>query len=484
MILKKYTFLFWSLCLVQGLAAQYVTGYEINGYEIDVSQRASIVLNFNSAVTAFSVSEKNAPYALSLLDTKTLKIETLREVKKPYTLSVAEGERKHNFVIIYKDSIDFSKQIQDFSDLNTLKAIADSLQHKSDLEAQALLHQKNLFDSLASAADSALTDSNFDNALVDYQKALNISLVDTSGYYYVRQQINYLKKAIPLRNARNEEIKREEEHASEVTYAIDLYNRAQDSVNAGNYNDALTYFRQFISFMDSTSLTSDEYDFGKLVVYSKKKAASIQASIDTIRARQLRGDTLRPQPPIVKNLAPIVVIYYPNPKDPKLDPIYLKYPDIDFHSPPDNQLFDKIDLSQRTKLESSDIKGAKPVYIAETDNNGIRLSCDNLIFKDAKLYIKLTVYNLTPSEFLTGNMLLVKKEYSSSIGILPVYVSAYPIILPNQQKTIVYVCDYQPVAPDGILEFEVNDRLNKTKVKITISGSVYNREQQKFSKPN
>ena len=77
-------------------------------------------------------------------------------------------------------------------------------------------------------------------------------------------------------------------------------------------------------------------------------------------------------------------------------------------------------------------------------------------------------------------MLLVKKEAGSSIGILPVYVSGYPIILPNEQKVIVYVCKYKPIAQEGSLEFEVNDLLNKIRIRMTIPGSIYNREQQKF----
>ena len=473
MALQKSVCLFCCLLIVNFLSAQ-----NISGYEIPVSQRLTTALSFNASVTDFRITERNSPYALSRLDAKSIKIETLHQTNTPYNLIVIEGGRKHEFILVYKEDVDFSKQVQDFSNLNIVKQIADSLQHNKDMPTQDVQLQRNEFDSLINVGDAALADSDYITALDNYKRAHEIKQLDTA-YYYINQQISYLEKEIPIRDSINKQRKLEAEHQRNVEYAVSIYKQAQDSVRFGNFEFASLYFKQFINFIDSLHLTSDQYDFDKMINYANTKVNAIQIHIDTINAKKLRGDTLTPKLPAAINRPDITLIYYPNPKDPGLDTIYKKYPAINFNIPPDNQLFDSIDLSQETKLKSKDIMSATPSAIATTDYNGIRLVCNNIIFKNNKVYFKCMLYNFSSDEYLTGTMLITQRQAGNSVGILPVYISAYPIILPGEQKVIVYVTKDKVIADDSNLEFEISDRLNKNKIKITIPASVYNTQQQK-----
>jgi hypothetical protein len=75
--------------------------------------------------------------------------------------------------------------------------------------------------------------------------------------------------------------------------------------------------------------------------------------------------------------------------------------------------------------------------------------------------------------------LIEKKPDGKIVHILPNYIAGYPIILPYQQKIIVYVTKNKEIPDNENLYFEVIDRLNKVKVGIDIPGTIYNRERQK-----
>lgn len=79
-------------------------------------------------------------------------------------------------------------------------------------------------------------------------------------------------------------------------------------------------------------------------------------------------------------------------------------------------------------------------------------------------------------------MLTWTKRAGNKIKLYPVYLypAFLPIITPGNQAFVIYVCKSYYIGENEKLNFELNDRLNKTKIEITIPGKKYGEEEERF----
>jgi hypothetical protein len=107
--------------------------------------------------------------------------------------------------------------------------------------------------------------------------------------------------------------------------------------------------------------------------------------------------------------------------------------------------------------------------------NNTKLICQGIKFMKEKAYYKLLIQNNDTTDFLTGTMVLNQlKKDGSIVKNYPDYISAFPIVLPGKEFFIVYAAKDLEVSDDETLKFEMNDRLKKIKLGISIPGKAYN----------
>lgn len=328
--------------------------------------------------------------------------------------------------------------------------------------------QQTNYDSVITLGETALIDSDYNGAIQQFTQALAYNQQDDG---YANKQVKYAKYQLNLKDSLNNLTTKVVEQQKNVDSVMAFYTRGKNDLKVLNYTDALTSFKKFVDGIGYIGSTSSQYNFQSLEKFSKAKIADIQAYLARPK------DTTVRKLPDVKSLPSYSIITYYNPKDPKLNYVYKKYPDIDFTQSPENQLFDSLsDYSQENRLISKDVMSAKPATIAESTSNDINLICQDIVFIGSKVYIKLMVKNKSNVEYLTGSMLLtLKGQDGSSVRMLPNYVAGYPIILPGKEKVIVYVTKAKTVSDNDNLSFELSNRLNTSKVTIIIPGSAYNR---------
>ena len=79
-------------------------------------------------------------------------------------------------------------------------------------------------------------------------------------------------------------------------------------------------------------------------------------------------------------------------------------------------------------------------------------------------------------------MLTWTKKAGNKIKLYPLYLfpAFLPIVTPGNQAQVIYVCKSYYVSDNEKLNFELSDRLNKTKMEITIPGKKYGEEEARF----
>jgi hypothetical protein len=175
------------------------------------------------------------------------------------------------------------------------------------------------------------------------------------------------------------------------------------------------------------------------------------------------------------------ILYYPSQKDAELNEVYAKYPEIDFNKPPSTQSFNSfaLDYSHENNLVNNQIIMESPSLNLADSSHNLKITCQGITFKDTNAYFRFLLQNFDTSEFLTGAMLLSCNGNGSTVKLFPGYISAFPVILPSKEKVIVYETKAIDISDEQQLDFEINDRLNKTKLHIQLPGAIYNREKLK-----
>jgi tetratricopeptide (TPR) repeat protein len=333
-----------------------------------------------------------------------------------------------------------------------------------------------LLDSLTSMADIALANQLLEVAMSNYQQAVTLSTGDES--YYLHRQIHYIEQEV----VRQDSLARLQQRAKQVDAAVNAYEQGKEALKYLNYEVALANFNLFLNLADSDMFALSEYNLEPMMKFTTAKVHDIEDYLARKNANTAIVDTSRLVRP--KNETFTTLLFYPNPKDPGLETVYAKHPEIDFNAPPDDQRFDTIaDYSVESKLISREIMSLKPEMNVTDSTSQVKLICQNIEFKGSKVYYKFLVQNYDSTEFLTGKMILTyHRRDGTEIEVLPNYVANFPIILAGRQKVLVYLAKLIPVANDENLTFQMSDRLNRMTLSLSIPGELYNQKQVALSK--
>ena len=388
------------------------------------------------------------------------------EVNKEYSVAVVKAKTAYN-------KNDYVMARGFYVSANSLKPDEAEPKNKiADIDNKlntimALQEQKANYDSVITLGETALIDSDYNGAIQQFSQALTYNQQDDG---YANKQIKYAKYQIALKDSLTNLITKKEEQRKNVDSVMAFYTKGKDDLKVLNYQDALISYKQFVNGVEYIGSTSSQYNFESLEKFSKSKINDIQAYLARPK------DTTVRKLPDIKTLPSYSIITYHNEKDPKLNFVYNKYPDISFEQSPPNQLFDSIsDYGQENKLISKDVMSSTPKTIAEGVSDGINLICQNIVFIGSKTYLKFMIQNTNDSEYITGSMLLTLKiQDGKSIRMLPSYVAGYPIVLAKKEKVIVYVTKTKTISDNDNLSFELSNRLNASKVIVNIPGSAYN----------
>jgi tetratricopeptide (TPR) repeat protein len=345
----------------------------------------------------------------------------------------------------------------------------------SEIETKAAMQKSH--DSLITNGEIALASQEFPLALDNFNQALQSDTLSDDNYY-IRKQVAYIE----YRLKQDETQRNGEEIKKNFDTALNAYNRAKNDLQYLHYENALADLKKFLSITgryDSATLLKSEYSFDRMIKYAKEKVPAIEAYLEKQgQSNVAKNDSLPTELKMYGNYAPM--LYYPNPKDPGLNYVYKKYPEIDFNASPPDQHFDSL-LSYGivNNLIGREIMALKPDLAIVDSIKNVKLVCQNIKFKEPNAYFKFLIMNYDSTEFLTGKMLLtLHKQSGDSINIYPNYVANYPIILPGRQKVLVYVIKSIPVSEGDQLSFKLYDRLNQFQFFMNIPGSTYNVEKK------
>jgi tetratricopeptide (TPR) repeat protein len=402
-------------------------------------------------------------------------LDKINEVNQKYAKLISDAQKAYDLKDYTSARIMFSEasglKPDETGPKNKLAAIDSELAETARVQAI-----QNKSDSLIANGEIAIATQQFPIALDNFRDAKALNLPEQQ--HYLQMQINYVQDQLNIieRQRQSEELHRT------FDTAMKAYKTGKDSLPSHNYAAVLFYYKKFLSIvdnMDSATLESGQYNLSGIIKYVKTEVANIENELAKASVATGNKDTSHViTPKVYGSYAP--TIYYPIQKDPGLNYVIKKYPDIDFYSSPPEQHFDSLlNYSIQSNLIGREIMSYKPDLDLKDSSSGIKLICQNIIFRNGNVYLKLLIQNYDSLEFLTGRMLLSYKSHNmDSVKLYPNYVANYPIVLGGRQKVTVYVAKVIPISDDGNLRFEMIDRLNKLRFIIDIPGAIYNREQK------
>ncbi len=112
-------------------------------------------------------------------------------------------------------------------------------------------------------------------------------------------------------------------------------------------------------------------------------------------------------------------------------------------------------------------------------NGGVKMTLENIAFKDVHTYYKVKIENETNEDFLLGKTYMYwydKNEQAKMIikGSYLTYISFYPIIRPRTSQYIVFVTRSPNVVEDESLVLFIDDRRKeKGGTSIVVPGKYY-----------
>lgn len=395
------------------------------------------------------------------------------ELKKKYALAMSKAKSYY-----LKDDLANASQL--FTEAAHLKPGEEEpkVQLKSIQEKRETLNKTNqinaAFEQKVSEGDSLLILKGYQSAALAYRDALKIK----PSEYYPLTQINYIQAEIrnqqkeKQENAVLEAYRKEEELDQKYRTAL---KRANQAVTDKKYDIAKTAYTEVLSMRPD-----DEYAQQRLKIVNyqmeKENLAKIKKPDEpnaVVTEKKEKADK--------QILDSALMKITPVPYSPA--ELKAKYPAIDFTALPPEQPFNK---GAENSLENAsifrDVLMESPRLDLTASENKIKLTCQGISFEGTNVYLKFLIQNNSKTDFLTGAMMLTwTKKTGNRIKLYPVYLfpAFLPIITPDHQAVIIYVCKSYYINDNEKLDFELNDRLNKSKLEITISGSKYNEEESR-----
>ncbi|MCB0710340.1 MAG: hypothetical protein KDC15_13225 [Chitinophagaceae bacterium] len=343
------------------------------------------------------------------------------------------------------------------------------------------------YEKVISEADSLLILKKYDAALSSYKAAIEIK----PDEYYPHTQINYVNAEI--RNSKKE---------SEARAALDAYNKQveldqkySDALKAGkkaiadkNYESAKKIYSEILTYKPDDEYAQhmvkvSEFQMQRETMAKNKQPEVQQSETKEQVSTEAKTEKKESRKSKEKKATETAVVKIP--PVPYTDAeLKEKYPGIDFKNLPPEQPFNE---GAKNTLENasifSEVLQENPRLNISGSDNKVKLTCQGINFEGTDVYLKFLIENKSKNDFLTGAMMLTwTKKAGNKIKLYPVYLypAFLPIITPGNQAYIIYVCKSYYIDDKEKLNFELTDRLNKTKIEITIPGKKYGEEEERY----
>ena len=358
-----------------------------------------------------------------------------------------------------------------------LKAIQDKLELLAKANAV-----NDVYEHKIATADSLLITKSYEASIKYFKEALTIK----PNEYYPKTQINYLTGEIKNQQkdkedrAKLEAYKKEEELDRKYQ---DAMKRANQAVTDKNYEVAKAAYTEVLSLKPDNDYARQRLE---IVIYQMEKEA-IAKNRKTETKKSEITNPVSEEKKEIKTKEKIIsdsAIMKVSPAPYSVEELKAKYPNIDFASlPPEQPFNDEAVNSLDNATIFKDIIQENARLNLSTTENKVKLTCQAINFEGANIYLKLLIQNNSTTDFLTGAMMLTwTKRSGNRIKLYPVflYPAFLPIITPGKEAHIIYVCKSYFINDNENLNFELNDRLNKIKMDITIPGKKYNEEEGRY----
>ena len=392
-----------------------------------------------------------------------------RELKKKYDLALSTGKSFYlkgdfeNAKIAYEEAVAL-KPAEAYSK-NQLEKINNRI---IEIEKEKAFNAG--YEAMVTAADSLLVLKEYENALAVFKEANKVK----PGETYPIKQLKYIQKEI-INKPHNDSIAEEKAKLARYNAAVkkaDLAlteKRFVDAISA--YNEALTNNPASETGKMGLKIATYQYDKQK-EEYDQEQLRlkmSINQPVKPVKKKSKRDKTIVVQK---KEINPYT-----------LAELKAKYPDINFASFPAKQAFNK-EAANMVEIQESVAKLLldKPVLDLSVIEQSVKMVCQGVFAAKKNVILKFLIQNNSEKDFLTGTMQLsLAPAGGTNLKIDPffIYPTFLPVIKPGEEAIIEYVCKWYELAEEDNLEFELNDRLEKVKLKLNIPGRVYNSQVKK-----
>ncbi|MGB4845300.1 MAG: hypothetical protein WBP16_12610 [Ferruginibacter sp.] len=403
------------------------------------------------------------------------------EIKKKYTLAMSKAKS-------YYLKEDFVKAKESYTEAANLKpgeAEPKSQLNAIEIKLEALARENKVnskYEQEVSKADSLLILKSYDASIAAYKNALAIK----PNEYYPLTQINYVTAEIRNQKKDNEAnalldaYKKEEEQDRKYR---DAFKRGKQAIAEKKYDVAKAAYKEIL-----TIRPDDEYAQHMVRVsdYQMQKEKDVKDNKPDVKnagdKNQVKTEKKEAKSKDKKITDSELLKTAPAPYS--AAELKAKYPDIDFTKLPPEQPYNEGAVNSIENASIfTDVLTENPRLDISNSDNKVKLTCQGINFEGTNAYLKFLVENKGKTDFLTGAMMLTwTKRSGNKIKLYPVYLypAFLPIITPGNQAQIIYVCKSYYITDNEKLSFELSDRLNKTKMEITIPGKKYNEEEARF----
>ena len=409
------------------------------------------------------------------------KIAREAEMKKQYVLAMSKAKS-------YYLTSDFEKAKETYTQATGLMPAEEEPKKQLKLveekiEAVAKENAVNAkYERAISAADSLLILKSYDAALTSYKAALEIK----PDEYYPHTQINYVTAEIKNTKKDNEARAVMDAYNKEV----ELDQKYRDALKAGKqaiadkkYEAAKKIYSDILTYKPDDEYAQHMVKVSEFQMQRETVAKNKQPDVQKIETKE-QVTTEKKETKVTEKKIPDAEIIKAAPIPYTAEELKEKYPGIDFANLPPEQPFNE---GAKNTVENAsiftDILQESPRLTISNSDNKVKLTLQSINFEGANVYLKFLIENKSKTDFLTGAMMLTwTKKAGNKIKLYPLYLfpAFLPIVTPGNQAQVIYVCKSYYVSDNEKLNFELSDRLNKTKMEITIPGKKYGEEEARF----
>ncbi|MEO6254560.1 MAG: hypothetical protein ABIO79_14705, partial [Ferruginibacter sp.] len=405
-------------------------------------------------------------------------IAAAAELKNKYVLAMSKGRS-----YFLKDDMGNAKIA--YTEASNLKPAEEepktqlkAIQARMDLLSKAN-EVNDIYDQKVATADSLLILKMYESAMAYYKEALKIKPAE----YYPQTQVNYITGEVKNQQKEKEDRAKleayQKEQEQDQRYR-DALKQGKQAIAEKNYGVAKAAYTEVLRIQPDHEYAQHmlkviDFQMGKenMAKTKKPEVKTIEVNKPVVTQKK---ETKHAETPVLDSaLMKIVAIPY------SAAELKAKYPNIDFTNLPPEQPFNTEAVNSMENANIfRDILLEEPGLSISTTESKVKLTCQGINFEGSSVYLKFLIHNNSKVDFLTGSMMLTwTKKSGNRIKLYPIYLypAFLPIITPGKEASVVYVFKSYFINDNDKLNFELNDRLNKIKLEIDISGSKYNKEE-------